>query len=206
MPDTTVKPTQSVTTAGSNTRPPPHATAPTPRDESEEEDEEDENDDENTEEKSFSELSQTERDEMHRQRADELTTDPIYQIRFKPYQVMAEKKGAIKISKAPDCHFYQFKGKKDEKFFLWALVRFGLPVKMQQVEKSDKRSGARALREAAKDAGIYDEIMAAILERTSAQQPKRHAQNKAAAQTRQQPSRQGNHNGGRRGRRSGVRR
>lgn len=143
---------------------------------------EDESDEENSdeevteekpaEERPFSELSQAERNEIHKARADELTTDPIYEIRFEPYRAAAEERGAVKFSTESDCHFYQFKGKKDADFFLWAFVRFGSPVKKEVAQQSDRQAKRRALRNAAKDAGIYQDILDEIRKASPAPKPK----------------------------------
>ncbi|TCV46359.1 hypothetical protein EDB97_11677 [Agrobacterium tumefaciens] len=161
----------------SSIKPVIQATAPTREDDSDDES----CDEEVTEEKPFSDLSQAERDEIHKKRADELTTDPIYQIRFAPYRALAENNGAVKISEAPDCHFYQFEGEKDEEFFVWAFVRFGLPVKREEVEKSDRRAKRRALREEAKKAGIYKDILQELRKETSVRPAKGAARKKATS-------------------------
>lgn len=94
---------------------------------------------------------------------------------------MGGSSGAVKISEAPDCHFYQFEGEKDEEFFVWAFVRFGLPVKREEVEKSDRRAKRRALREEAKKAGIYKDILQELRKETSVRPAKGAARKKATS-------------------------
>lgn len=200
MPETTIKAAGKgavkQATAGGK-KPATPAAAPARQDESDEEEEDD--DDEVVEEKPFAELSQPQRDEVHKQRADELTTDPIYHIRFEPYRVLAEETGAVKISKTADCHYYKFEGKKDEKFFLWAFVRFGVPVTMEAMERHDEDAKNRALRAAVRDAGIYDEILAEFQKET--RRPKGTPRNTTAPHTAKKPNKQGarnrSHGGGR---------